>query len=198
MNKKSHLLVTGKIAEKLPERGRKWLLLGSILPDILFYTYVKGHTWESSFEDISRKLYQLGTNGRENRYSYLMLGYLLHYVEDFYTLAHNPVFEGNLPEHIMYESKLAEYLRERNDLSSEKKDNIMSLTAMEEYLKITHVKYLEEAGDFETDTRYIFKAAEVVSSCLLRAMARNSRENETVEGIPVYALSDCRKVSLLK
>ena len=162
MNKKSHLFVTGKIAENLPRRDRRWLLLGSILPDILFYTYLKGHTWESSFENISKKIYELGMNGRNNRYSYLMLGYMLHYVEDFYTLAHNPVFEGNLSEHIMYERKLSKYLSERNYLLSGKKDNKMTITAVLEYLKNSHKTYLEQAGDFETDVLYIYTTAEMV------------------------------------
>ncbi|MGN0329510.1 MAG: zinc dependent phospholipase C family protein [Lachnospira sp.] len=196
MNKKSHLFVTGKIAEYLPKRDRRWLLLGSILPDILFYTYLKGHTWESAFEDISKKMYKLGRNGRNNRYSYLMLGYILHYVEDFYTLAHNQVFEGNLSEHILYERKLSEYLSERNYLSSVKKENKMSITAMVEYLKKSHKTYLEQAGDFETDVRYIYATAEAVSGCLLRAIELNSSVNDGVDGIPVYAISDCQKVRL--
>ncbi len=95
-------------------------------------------------------------NGRNNRYSYLMLGYMLHYVEDFYTLTHNPVFEGNLSEHIMYERKLSNYLSERNYLLSGKKDNKMTITAVLEYLKNSHKTYLEQAGDFETDVLYIY------------------------------------------
>ena len=95
-------------------------------------------------------------NGRNNRYSYLMLGYMLHYVEDFYTLAHNPVFEGNLSEHIMYERKLSKYLSERNYLLSGKKEKKMTITAVLEYFKNSDNTYLEQAGDFETDVLYIY------------------------------------------
>ena len=38
--------------------------------------------------------------------------WVLHYVEDFYTLAHNFVFEGGLPSHILYERQLEDYLKE--------------------------------------------------------------------------------------
>ena len=42
MNKKSHVLITKKVTENIPERGRMWFLLGSILPDLLLHTYLKG------------------------------------------------------------------------------------------------------------------------------------------------------------
>lgn len=100
MNKRSHLFLTGKIAKNLPEEKKRWVLFGSILPDILCHTYLKGHTWESSFDGIEKRMYGLEQQGGDNRFSYLMLGWVLHYVEDFYTLAHNPVFAGDLQDHM--------------------------------------------------------------------------------------------------
>ena len=47
MKKRSHLFVTREIIEQVPQNKRKWLLLGSILPDILVHTYIKKHTWKS-------------------------------------------------------------------------------------------------------------------------------------------------------
>lgn len=41
MKKRSHLFVTKEIADQVPKSKRKWLLFGSILPDILVYTYIK-------------------------------------------------------------------------------------------------------------------------------------------------------------
>ena len=41
MKKRSHLFVTREIIEQVPQNKRKWLLLGSILPDILVHTYIK-------------------------------------------------------------------------------------------------------------------------------------------------------------
>ena len=46
MKKRSHLFVTREIIEQVPQNKRKWLLLGSILPDILVHTYIKKHTWK--------------------------------------------------------------------------------------------------------------------------------------------------------
>ena len=153
MNKRSHLFVTGKIAEQIPEKGRNWFLLGSILPDFLYHTYWKGHMFESSFDSISKKMCELEKHGRDNRFSYLILGYILHYVEDFYTLAHNPVFEGSLPSHILYEKQLEEYLKEEDRFPENENDSVMSLDATLQYLRDEHKEYLKEAGNFETDAK---------------------------------------------
>lgn len=55
MNQKSHLIITGKIAENIPERGRAWLMFGSILPDLLVHTFLKRHIWKNSFKNIRKK-----------------------------------------------------------------------------------------------------------------------------------------------
>ena len=187
MNKRSHLFVTEKIVKNLPEEKRSWVLFGSILPDLLYHTYFKGHTWESSFDRIEKRMYELEQHGSDNRFSYLMLGWVLHYVEDFYTLAHNPVFEGGLPSHILYERQLEDYLKEEA-VFSEKNGPAMSLTATIRYLRENHEKYLIKAGNFETDICYIYKAVQAVSSCLLRAIAVNEQESQEAEPINRFRL----------
>lgn len=196
MNKRSHLLVTGKIAEQIPEKGRNWFLLGSILPDLLYHTYWKGHMFESSFDSISKKMCELEKHGRDNRFSYLILGYILHYVEDFYTLAHNPVFEGSLPSHILYERQLEEYLKEEDRFPGNENDSVMSMDATLQYLRDEHKEYLKEAGNFETDKKYIYNVSQVVSKCLLRAFAMNEQESQEPEGVPIYMFPDYHKVRL--
>ncbi|MBP3458726.1 MAG: zinc dependent phospholipase C family protein [Lachnospiraceae bacterium] len=196
MNKRSHLFVTEKIVKNLPEEKRSWVLFGSILPDLLYHTYFKGHTWESSFHRIEKRMYELERHGSDNRFSYLMLGWVLHYVEDFYTLAHNSVFEGGLPSHILYERQLEDYLKEEAVFSEKENKPAMSLTATIRYLRENHEKYLEKAGNFETDIYYIYKAVQAVSSCLLRAIAVNEQEIKEAEEIPAYAIPDYHKVRL--
>lgn len=196
MNKRSHLFVTEKIVKNLPEEKRSWVLFGSILPDLLYHTYFKGHTWESSFHRIEKRMYELERHGSDNRFSYLMLGWVLHYAEDFYTLAHNPGFEGGLPSHILYERQLEDYLKEEAVFSEKENKPAMSLTATIRYLRENHEKYLKKAGNFETDIYYIYKAVQAVSSCLLRAIAVNEQEIKEAEEIPAYAIPDYHKVRL--
>ena len=59
MKKRSHLFVTREIIEQVPQNKRKWLLLGSILPDILVHTYIKKHTWKSSFDNTVNRIQKL-------------------------------------------------------------------------------------------------------------------------------------------
>lgn len=194
MNKKSHLIITEKIADNIPERDRAWLMFGSILPDLLVHTFLKRHIWKNSFKSISKKIYRLEKKGKKNRFSYLMLGYVLHYVEDFYTFAHNTVFGGSLRAHVLYERRLAEYLQEEYVFSDKVNVELMSLPATMEYLKTSHDEYLKNAGDINTDIRYICEAARVVYNCLLRAFEVNSRKAETMESVPVYTYLDAWKV----
>ena len=91
MKKRSHLFVTREIIEQVPQNKRKWLLLGSILPDILVHTYIKKHTWKSSFDNTVNRIQKLEEKGKNSRYSFLKLGYVLHYVEDFLNMLHMKV-----------------------------------------------------------------------------------------------------------
>lgn len=196
MNKRCHLLITAKIVRNLPKEKRSWVLFGSILPDLMYHTYLKGHFWESSFDMIEKRMYELVQHGSDNRFSYLMLGWVLHYVEDFYTLAHNSVFEGGLPSHILYERQLEDYLKEEAEFSERESGPAMSLAAVIQYLRENHERYLTKAGNFETDIHYIYEAVQAVSSCLLRAFAVNAGESKETEGIPAYAIPDYHKVRL--
>lgn len=54
MNKYGHVTVTKRLTPNLKKRHDFALRLGSIMPDILLHTYIKGHTWDSSYDKIAR------------------------------------------------------------------------------------------------------------------------------------------------
>ena len=83
MNKYGHVTVTKRLTPNLKKRHDFALRLGSIMPDILLHTYIKGHTWDSSYDKIARRLHRLERHGRMNCLSFLSLGYALHYIEDY-------------------------------------------------------------------------------------------------------------------
>ena len=175
MKKRSHLFVTREIIEQVPQNKRKWLLLGSILPDILVHTYIKKHTWKSSFDNTVNRIQKLEEKGKNSRYSFLKLGYVLHYVEDFFTYAHNSIFEGGFSEHVEQEE------------TSRIGEMVHSVEEAVEYLKKKHALYMTEAGDNETDARYIRNASKTIGTFLVRAFAMNSLAAE--EYVPAYALA---------
>lgn len=174
-------MVTGKLVKDLPKEKRRWVLLGCVLPDYLYHTYIVGHTYQNAFDRISKKMLGMKKCGRDNWMSYLMLGYIFHYVEDFYTLAHNQVFQGNLRSHISYERQLEEFLKEEEWLPKEENTQVMPLVDTIQYLKEAHRAYLKRAGGFGTDIEYIYSSLQVVSNCLLRVLAENERKSRFLE-----------------
>ena len=174
MKKRSHLFVTREIIEQVPQNKRKWLLLGSILPDILVHTYIKKHTWKSSFDNTVNRIQKLEEKGKNSRYSFLKLGYVLHYVED-----------------VAYESGFQKFLFGHGHVEQEDTSRIgemvHSVEEAVEYLKKNHALYMTEAGDNETDARYIRNASKTIGTFLVRAFAMNSVAAE--EYVPAYALA---------
>ena len=110
MNKYGHVTVTKRLTPKLKKRHDFALRLGSIMPDILLHTYIKGHTWDSSYNKVSRRLQRLERHGRMNCFSFLSLGYALHYIEDYFTFPHNSWYPEPMSEHVLYEIKFMNYI----------------------------------------------------------------------------------------
>lgn len=185
MKKKSHILVTKTLMNEIPGKYQPLLTLGSILPDLLFHTYITGHTWDSSYDKVSRWIYRLEKYGRNNFCFYLMLGYTLHYIEDFFTFAHNSSFDGGLCSHVEYEQKLSEYLTKEGIISSSKEE-LMPLSLTMEYLKKCHADYLKYSLEhiksaeadmmYKNDLKYMCRAVNAVGNCLLNAIWINSMQ----------------------
>ena len=175
MNKQGHLLITGKLMPKDYNPYRRWLLFGSILPDLLFHTYLAGHTWEARFERTIRGMERLERWGEMSRCSCLCLGFYLHYVEDYFTLPHNQSFRGGFIAHVVYEKRFTQYLmrtveedRQHFEALQEKKLQIASLQELKDQLVNLHMVYMQEKqSGFVNDGIYISKAAD----CVLRYFA---------------------------
>ena len=111
MDKIGHLVMTKSLSGNIHRAHKASLLFGSILPDLLVYTYLEGHTWEATFEQITKQMKALEAKGRGGSFSYLKLGWILHYVEDYFTYPHNTIFEGTISEHYAYEKKMTKWMR---------------------------------------------------------------------------------------
>lgn len=173
MNKKGHLLLTERIMGKDFLPYKRWLLFGSILPDLLYHTYLTGHTWESAFEKIVRKMESFESWGGMSGFSCMYLGYLLHYVEDFFTFPHNSGFRGRLAEHIQYEKQFTQYLLGDNDQPALNTENITSTDDLKDQLCRLHERYEQEKSGFETDERYICQAISYVIHYFAGLMCSN-------------------------
>ncbi len=159
MNKYGHLTVTKRFTDKLKKRHAFALRLGSIMPDILVHTYIKGHTWESSYDKIARRLRRLERHGRINFLSFLSLGYALHYIEDYFTYPHNSWYPDTMSEHVLYEIKFMNYIKEADNntsihLTSHNRYGA-SADKMLDYLITSHKQYASYEQGFDNDYSYI-------------------------------------------
>ena len=159
MNKYGHVTVTKRLTPKLKKRHDLALRLGSIMPDILLHTYIKGHTWDASYDKVSRRLRRLERHGRMNCLSFLSLGYALHYIEDYFTFPHNSWYPEPMSEHVLYEIKFMNYIREaKNDINKPMISNSgrgVSADRMLDYLITNHKQYAANEQGFDNDYSYI-------------------------------------------
>ena len=150
MNKTGHLLITKNAIPKELERYSLWIKLGSILPDILVHTYLAGHTWKTTFHRTEKWMEGLQEWGSMDAVSCLCLGYMLHYMEDYFTNPHNDAFRGNMVQHILYEHKLTEYICQEKPESAKNTFSILNLRHLKSYLEQQHIFYCDELSNMES------------------------------------------------
>ena len=175
MNKLGHLTATGLLAQELPRRYRFFLKLGSLLPDLLVFTYVGGHNWDSTREKPARRMLRPEETGRESCASYLRLGYILHYVQDYFTYPHNSWYPGSMAEHGIYELSLTAYAR-RQETAPQSIRPARSAQALMDCLTQTHREYARQTPGVGTDFTYLMSAAEQVLSYYAQVFQQNEAE----------------------
>lgn len=167
MNKIGHIRITQKLPIYNLQQYTFWLLLGSILPDIMLHTYLTGHIYKKSFGQISKMMQRLEKYGKPGRISSLQLGFILHYIEDYFTYPHNEVFQGSMHKHCKYEMELTEYLqnqyKELNDTEPDGNRQVMSAEMLVDYIQKQHQQYCQENQGFENDRKYILRVAGTVA-----------------------------------
>ncbi len=180
MNKIGHINVTKRLSLDISRTKRFWMLLGSIMPDILVHTYITGHKWDTTFDKSYRRLLHLENWGGDSWLSYYRLGYVLHYIEDYFTYPHNSNYEDDMKEHIKYENNMASYILAMGNRPVEAKDRVMSVAQLRVWLNRLHDEYMQEAvHNAELDYKYISRAAKRVADSMAIAFERN--ENKGVD-----------------
>lgn len=179
MNKSGHLIITGSLFQNLDRRYKFWFLVGSILPDIFVHTYMTGHTWVTSFSMVTEKMKWLEWKGRMNSFLFLALGYILHYIEDYFTFPHTEWYTGNLADHVRYEKKFTEYISVHKDLMDfEDYDDNIPMDTLIFFLKNIHQKYKEEVPGFVNDFKYISWAARKIACSYVQIFEKNQKSTE--------------------
>lgn len=179
MNKCGHLLVTRDLGVSQFDQYRFWVQLGCILPDILMYTYLVGHTWDESYSKIIKKMKKLEKRGEMNWYSCLKLGYILHYIEDYFTFPHNAHYNGSLKDHVQYEAKFSLYLKEKQTTPVTMRNNeVVAVDMLCDCIKVSHQKYMQKNGNYENDRENILQVTNMVIECFYLIFQKNQLRYE--------------------
>lgn len=184
MNKIGHIHVTRRLSVELRGVERFCFLAGSILPDIFVHTYIVGHKWDTTFEKTCERLNHLEAWGGTDCLSFLRLGYVLHYIEDYFTYPHNTIFEEDMKEHIKYENMFYAFLQEKEDTAAPAGDEVLSAAELCDWLCRLHDQYMAEAEhNFAVDHDYMTRAAQKTAESMTALFVRNEKLPETEFGI---------------
>lgn len=181
MRKRSHWKLAKYLADKNGKAFFRFAFkLGSIMPDILLYTYKKGHTYNATADMFGEKLRVLEKKGRFGGLTGYRFGYAIHFLEDYFTLPHNTNFAGNLKEHCAYEKcQQTEFLRRLRAVRQERHEKIRAYLhdSKQDFcaiLKKMHDDYLREIPSVDTDCRYIMAATEMLRDRLFARFETNT------------------------
>lgn len=175
MNKKCHWSLASYLMGDGSWRLRGLALkLGSIMPDVLVYTYWTGHKYDATAQTVAENLAELKENGTWTLADCFRLGYNLHFLEDYFTYPHNAHFEGGFIAHCWYEHRLSKamgaYLRQARSTETVRRPG----SAVSAVLNEQHRAYMNARPSPETDVAYIVSAAEAVAAEVFEAFNRQS------------------------
>lgn len=165
MNKASHIMLSRYLAVGKFQKYLFWISLGSIMPDLLVHTFVVGHKYDRTLPDILNAMKELAEDGKWSERSCFKMGYILHYLEDYFTHPHNNNFFGNIREHCVYEAKLQGTME---NVLEERKIRIRmtwnNVKEMASWIQEKHSSYMISNVGPENDVHYILEVAERVSA----------------------------------
>lgn len=180
MKKRTHLLVTRHIARNfgVSKFNKVWLYFGVVFPDLTPLCLLRPHMYSTRLNGIISQFNSLDLSIRDWKF-YFKLGYVSHYLADFFTAPHNRVgIKGFCFNHRNYEDDLDLFFRDNlpsfnlythsNILSDNYFDNFpcdglslrteyLSDYILDFYVYLTelHKRYLEQDSCLSTDFEYI-------------------------------------------
>lgn len=185
MKTKSHYELAGYLIQQYPEvfnGGTGFALkLGSILPDLCFYTHIQSHRYKGSFSILEKKLNRISNRQGLSAMNLVRLGVQLHYLADYFTFPHNEMFDGTMRDHRRYEKLLCQGLKHIFHSSE------MCYTphaphpdSAEELMKLireTHENYSQECHMLETDCEYIINVCAVFFRVIYESLDAESSKS---------------------
>lgn len=177
MRKKSHWCLADYLIRENERPAIELMFkVGSVAPDFMIRSMIQGHNYERTAQRVERRIIKLEENGRWNLVSAYRLGYVTHYLADYFTAPHNTHGEFGFKDHCVFEKQQLRMLRNQlgtqqvTDMQFEGQSDVM------EYLKNQHDEYLEKKPEVETDCDYIIQVTEQVSYQMFALFNARQRE----------------------
>lgn len=159
---------------RIKARHRWALIVGSVIPDIAFYTYfrgsfngqkLKGHNYENTRECMRQLIEDIRKDDNYGIKRFFNVGKLLHYSADSFTYAHNSLFKGNISAHRAYEMKLHDRLEA---VMNGTEEAALFAGAADIYTRIKelHDRYMNEVHGCQIDCAYIMSVTAFIYSML--------------------------------
>lgn len=176
MRKKSHW----RLADYLIRDNERPVIafmfkVGSVAPDFMLRSMVKGHTYDATSHRVEQRLEKLEECGRWNMLSAYRMGYVTHYLADYFTAPHNKVWQYNLKEHCVFEKKQQDELRGYLESLWENPKQYYEMTDAMEYLRVLHERYEQKKPGVENDCAYIVNITEQLTYPMFALF--NERQN---------------------
>lgn len=164
MRKKSHWqLADYLIREQRRPAIELMFKVGSVAPDFMLRSMIQGHSYETTTRRVSRRLTKLEQYGRWNLISAYRLGYVTHYLADYFTAPHNKHGEFGFKDHCVFEKRQLQTLSGHLDEQWEMPMQYNSQMDLMEFLGALHEEYMEQNPEVETDCDYIVNVTEQVA-----------------------------------
>lgn len=159
MKKKSHWMITNyALCGRLSPFRRFLIKLGCVMPDVLLYTFKRGHYYNATKGKVLREIDKLIFSNKPTALACYKFGYQLHYVEDYFTYPHHFPYWQNRKRHAEYELSLQKEIP--SFLSPYVFAPVSEQGRPSSFIERYHALYLMRAGDVITDLSFMIPLVE--------------------------------------
>jgi len=179
MRKKSHISLAKYLINSEGMESIKYhkgaFYIGSVLPDCVPSFLVRKHTISDSFGTLEKEIYKMVSHYDPkkgvDRYFFIHLGVVTHYVSDYFTFPHNVAYDGKLKDHCIYEEELKReirsYVKSPEAVRQRLGETVYSPEMILNFIKRMHQIYSETKSAVKRDCEYILCLCHTVVDAIL-------------------------------
>ncbi|MFZ5967996.1 MAG: zinc dependent phospholipase C family protein [Bacillota bacterium] len=187
----SHKIIAEHIYENVRDHlninlDKRFLIYGSIKPDIVPRLFKIPHYHEDSIHFIEDEIYKLASapfiyDKEYIKHFSIQLGVITHFIADYFCLAHNDkeIYRDNIWAHLKYESTLHGHFKNAKEAPkklasyiSNLGDNKETISALFDHL---FSRYKNNIPSFQNDVQHSIESASVISLFIVYNCVENKK-----------------------